>query len=170
MSRVGEEENDSNNMLNMILISLATPCKRPITKEKKEADVILLPTATEDAKINAPTDESSASMLATQCNFPATFVDPAKFIPNVFPDVSLMHPMVQALDAALSETRDNIEDATVVSATVNLPVNAQSSSSTYTIETGKMKSEGKDMQMILIDFSEPQEDYTLKSSSTTITF
>ena len=81
-----------------------------------------------------------------------------------------MHPMVQALDAALSEARENTEDTTEVSATVNSPAKAQWSSSARTIEMGKMKLEGKDTQMILIDFSEPQEDHTLKSSSTTITF
>ena len=78
--------------------------------------------------------------------------------------------MAQALGTALNEAHDNVEDATAVSATANFPVKAQSSSSTRTIETGKTKSEGKHMQMILVDFSEPQEDHTLKSSSTTAAF
>ena len=84
--------------------------------------------------------------------------------------MSLVRPIAQALDAALSEARESIEDDTAVPETVNLPVKVQSSSSACTIETRKTKSEGKDMQMILADFSEPQEDCTLKSSSTTITF
>ena len=84
--------------------------------------------------------------------------------------MSLVRHVAQTLGAALSGTRENIEDDTAVSATVNSPVKAQLSSSTCAIETGKMKSEGKGMQMILVDFSEPQEDHTLKSSSTTITF
>ena len=53
---------------------------------------------------------------------------------------------------ALIEARDIIEDATIVSVTINFPVKAQSSSYTCAIETGKIKSEGKDMQMILVDF------------------
>ena len=104
-----------------------------------------------------------------QCALPTTFVDPTKFVPHFFPCAHLARPMVQVLDMALSEMRENIEDATVVPETVNLPSKAQSSSSARTIETGKTKLEGKDMQMVLVDFSEPQKDCTLKSSSTTIT-
>ena len=65
MARAGEEEAHSNNMLNMILPSLATPYKHQITKENKVVAVTLLPSATKDAKINVPTDESSAGMLTT---------------------------------------------------------------------------------------------------------
>ena len=78
--------------------------------------------------------------------------------------------MIQELVVALSETRENVEDTTLVIATVDLTVKVQLSSSTCTVEMGKMKSKRKDVKMILIDFSEPQEDSTLKSSSTTITF
>ena len=78
--------------------------------------------------------------------------------------------MAQALDAALSEARENVEDATTVLARVDFPVEAQLSSSACAIEANKMKSEGKGTQVILVDFHEPQEDCTLKSSSTTIAF
>ena len=89
---------------------------------------------------------------------------------SCFPGTSLARNVVQALGAALSDARENIEDAAPVLATINLTVKEQSSSTAHTIETGMMKSEGKNVQMILIDFSEPKEDCTLKSSSTTITF
>ena len=82
----------------------------------------------------------------------------------------LARPMAHALDAVLSDARENIEDSAAVLATVGLPVKAQSVSSVRIIETGKMKSEGNDMQMILVEFCEPQEDFTLKCSSTTINF
>ena len=60
MARVGKEESDNNNMMNVILPSLATPHKYPIAKEKKVVAVVLLPSATKDTKINAPAGESSA--------------------------------------------------------------------------------------------------------------
>ena len=121
-----------------------------------------------NAKNDVPTGESSTSTFTMQCNLSQIHL--TEFIPLGFPDVSLVRPMAQALDTFLSETRGNIKDATTLTETVNFPVKVQSSSSTCAIETGKMKSEGKEMQIIPVYFSEPQEDCTLKSSSTTIDF
>ena len=57
----------------------------------------------------------------------------------------LVCPVVQAFETALIVRRENVEDATAVLATVNLSLKEKSSSFTHTVETGKMKSEGKDM-------------------------
>ena len=105
-----------------------------------------------------------------QRTFTAAIMDPAKLISHSFSDVSLMCPMAQALDAASNETREHVEDSTAVPATVKFPAKEQSSSSVRTIETGKINSEGKDMQIILVDFSETQEDLTLNSFRATIYF
>ena len=81
-----------------------------------------------------------------------------------------MRPMKQVLDADLRDMPKSTEDAATLPATVHFTVKTQSWSSARNAETGKMKSEGKCMQMILVDFSEPQYDCALKSSSTTIAF
>ena len=86
----------------------------------------------------------------------------------MFPGVPLARPMAQALDAALSEARENVEDATTVLETVNFSVKVQSTSSAHTIRISKTRSKGKDAQMILVDFFEPQDNCTLKSSSTAV--
>ena len=78
--------------------------------------------------------------------------------------------MTQALGVALSKVCESAKDVTTVPATVSFPVKAQLSSSVHTIELGKMKLEGKEMRLILVDFSEPQEDCALNSSSTTVAF
>ena len=70
----------------------------------------------------------------------------------------------------MREAHENAEDTAAVSAIVDFLAKAQSSSSARTIETGKMELEGKGMKMILVNFSESQEDHTLKSSSATIAF
>ena len=61
MARVGEEEENNKNALNMIFPSLSAPYKHPITKEKKISEVALLPSASKGAKIDVPAGESSTT-------------------------------------------------------------------------------------------------------------
>ena len=112
MARVGKEKTYSDNVLSTMFPSLATPHEHPITKENKVVVVALSLSATKDAKINVPAEESNASMLITQCTLPTALVDPTKFIPHIFPELSPMSPRAQVLDVALRETRGKIEDST----------------------------------------------------------
>ena len=59
---------------------------------------------------------------------------------------------MKALDAASREVHESTEDAAPVSKSVGFLDKAQSSSSVCTIETIKMKSERKYMQMNLVHF------------------
>ena len=74
--RGGDEEDDSNKMLKIMLPSVATSCVHPITQKKEVIAVVLLPSATKDAKIDVSVDESIAGTFTAQCALATTFTDP----------------------------------------------------------------------------------------------
>ena len=68
------KEESKSRILSTILPSFAAFCMRPTAKEKK----VLLPSATKDAKIDTPVEDSSACTLATRHDLPSMLTDPVK--------------------------------------------------------------------------------------------
>ena len=82
MARSSEDEADGDSVLSVTSPSIVAPRKCQITEEKKATAAALLLSTTKDAKVDAPTCESSAPTFTTQRSLPTALVDPTKLIPH----------------------------------------------------------------------------------------
>ena len=122
-------------------------------------------------ELQVPNAFASTKEFNIVCELPEHFTDIEMIIKAMCPGTHSHDPMIFGSRNALRSCRTNVTVLPKKEHAVHLPIDVQTASQTWSkastvITTGARTS----MQVVLIDFSAVQENHTLSSTITTITF
>jgi len=166
-----DERSKTFNNINQAYPTIICTYLDPKTQKTRVVVIVCAPSGSATMHVEIPKNEPSTKHFVVTMPWADILVHPHKCLQVFEPSISDNDPQVIGFINALRNYRANIDEIPTASIKIQLPIAVQTDTESYEITGGYLQT-GKNVgvQLLRINFQETQSEYTVKKSTTTITF